>query len=69
MSPIGFIGLGAMGGRITARLLNAGHQAVGYLGYLAGYRYTDEVCADPLFAAIMPTTAKIQAALAQLARW
>jgi mannitol 2-dehydrogenase len=32
------------------RLLNAGHQAICYLGYLAGYRYTDEVCADPLFA-------------------
>jgi mannitol 2-dehydrogenase len=32
------------------RLLNAGHQAIGYLGYLAGYRHTDEVCADRLFA-------------------
>jgi mannitol 2-dehydrogenase len=32
------------------RLLNAGHQAIGYLGYLAGYRYTDEVCRDPEFA-------------------
>jgi mannitol 2-dehydrogenase len=31
------------------RLLNAGHQAIGYLGYLAGYRHTDEVCTDPLF--------------------
>jgi mannitol 2-dehydrogenase len=35
------------------RLLNAGHQALGYLGYLAGYRYTDEVCADPVFAAFL----------------
>ncbi len=32
------------------RLLNAGHQAIGYLGYLAGHRYTDQVCADPVFA-------------------
>jgi mannitol 2-dehydrogenase len=32
------------------RLLNAGHQVICYLGYLAGYRYTDEVCSDPLFA-------------------
>jgi mannitol 2-dehydrogenase len=31
------------------RLLNAGHQAIGYLGYLAGYRYAHEVCSDPLF--------------------
>lgn len=32
------------------RLLNAGHQAICYLGSLAGYRYTDEVCADGDFA-------------------
>ncbi len=31
------------------RLLNASHQALCYLGYLAGYRYAHEVCADPLF--------------------
>ncbi len=35
------------------RLLNAGHQAIGYLGYLAGYRHTDEVCADPVFAGFL----------------
>jgi mannitol 2-dehydrogenase len=35
------------------RLLNAGHQAIGYLGHLAGYRYTDEVCRDPAFAAFL----------------
>jgi mannitol 2-dehydrogenase len=35
------------------RLLNAGHQAIGYLGYLAGYRYTDEVLADPDFATFL----------------
>ncbi len=33
------------------RLLNASHQALCYLGYLAGYRYAHEVCADPLFVA------------------
>jgi len=32
------------------RLLNASHQAVAYLGYLAGYRYVHEACGDPLFA-------------------
>ena len=31
------------------RLLNAGHQAICYLGYLSGYRYANEVCSDPLF--------------------
>jgi mannitol 2-dehydrogenase len=33
------------------RLLNASHCALGYLGYLAGYRTTAEVMADPAFAA------------------
>ena len=32
------------------RLLNASHQGLCYLGYLAGYRYAHEVCQDPLFA-------------------
>ena len=32
------------------RLLNASHQVMSYLGYLAGYRYVHEVCADPQFA-------------------
>jgi mannitol 2-dehydrogenase len=31
------------------RLLNASHQALCYLGYLAGYRYAHEVCQDTLF--------------------
>jgi mannitol 2-dehydrogenase len=31
------------------RLLNASHQAMCYLGYLAGHRYVHEVCQDPLF--------------------
>jgi mannitol 2-dehydrogenase len=32
------------------RLLNASHQALGYLGFLAGHRYVHEVAGDPLFA-------------------
>jgi len=31
------------------RLLNASHQALCYLGYLAGHRYAHEVCADETF--------------------
>jgi mannitol 2-dehydrogenase len=32
------------------RLLNAGHQALAYLGYLAGYRLVHEASQDPAFA-------------------
>ena len=32
------------------RLLNAGHQSLCYLGYLAGYRYAHEASQDELFA-------------------
>jgi mannitol 2-dehydrogenase len=32
------------------RLLNAGHQALGYLGYLGGHRYVHEAAQDPVFA-------------------
>jgi mannitol 2-dehydrogenase len=35
------------------RLLNASHQGLCYLGYLSGYRYAHEVCADPLFAGFL----------------
>jgi mannitol 2-dehydrogenase len=35
------------------RLLNASHQALTYLGFLAGYRYAHEVCQDPLFASFL----------------
>ncbi|MCW2777486.1 MAG: mannitol dehydrogenase-like protein [Frankiales bacterium] len=35
------------------RLLNAGHQALGYLGYLSGARSTDEALADPDLAAFV----------------
>ena len=31
------------------RLLNGSHSAMGYLGYLAGYRYIHEIMADPEF--------------------
>jgi fructuronate reductase/mannitol 2-dehydrogenase len=34
---------------VKTRLLNAGHSAIAYLGYLAGHRTTDEVMADPVF--------------------
>ena len=37
------------------RLLNASHQALCYLGYLAGYRYAHEVCQDPLFVRMLAT--------------
>ena len=37
------------------RLLNASHQAMCYLGYLAGHRYAHEVCQDPLFARMLAT--------------
>jgi mannitol 2-dehydrogenase len=35
--------------QLKTRLLNAAHCALGHLGYLGGYRSTDEVMADPLF--------------------
>ncbi len=35
------------------RLLNASHQVVSYLGYLAGYRYVHEVCQDPAFRSLL----------------
>jgi mannitol 2-dehydrogenase len=35
------------------RLLNASHQAMCYLGYLAGYRYAHDVCQDPTFVAFV----------------
>lgn len=36
--------------RMKTRLLNASHSALGYLGYLAGYRTTAEAMADPLIS-------------------
>ncbi|SOD97795.1 mannitol dehydrogenase family protein [Blastococcus haudaquaticus] len=38
---------------LKTRLLNAGHTAIGYLGYLAGLRTTDELMADPVFCAFI----------------
>lgn len=35
------------------RLLNVGHQALAYAGYLAGYRYAHDAAADPVFAAFL----------------
>jgi mannitol 2-dehydrogenase len=35
------------------RLLNAGHQVLCYLGYLAGYRYAHEASADPHFVELL----------------
>lgn len=35
------------------RLLNASHQALCYLGHIAGYRYAHEVAQDPLFAGFL----------------
>jgi mannitol 2-dehydrogenase len=35
------------------RLLNASHQALAYLGYLAGYRLVHEAAQDPLFQRLL----------------
>ena len=35
------------------RLLNCSHQALGYAGYLAGYRHVHEAAADPVFASFL----------------
>ncbi|GAA3128682.1 mannitol dehydrogenase family protein [Streptosporangium carneum] len=35
------------------RLLNAGHQALCYFGYLGGYRYAHEAASDPAIAAFL----------------
>jgi mannitol 2-dehydrogenase len=35
------------------RLLNAGHQAMRYFGYLCGYRFAHEAAQDPLFQAFL----------------
>ena len=44
------------------RLLNAGHQAICYLGYLSGYRYAHEVSQDNLFATFLLAYMQIEAA-------
>jgi fructuronate reductase/mannitol 2-dehydrogenase len=38
---------------VKTRLLNAGHTAIAYLGYLAGYRTTADVMADPVLRAYL----------------
>jgi mannitol 2-dehydrogenase len=40
---------------LKLRLLNAGHQVLGYLGRLAGHRFVHEAAADPLLAAFYRT--------------
>ena len=35
------------------RLLNGSHQALAYLGYLAGYRLVDEAARDPMFSDLL----------------
>ncbi|MBK7822310.1 MAG: mannitol dehydrogenase family protein [Tessaracoccus sp.] len=39
--------------RMKLRLLNASHQAMSYLGLLAGFTMVDEVCTDPDFLAFL----------------
>jgi mannitol 2-dehydrogenase len=41
--------------QMKTRLLNGSHTALGFLGYLAGHRTTDEVMADPVFADFLTT--------------
>jgi mannitol 2-dehydrogenase len=43
------------------RLLNASHQALCYLGYLAGYRYAHEVSRDPLFVRFLRSYMDLEA--------
>jgi mannitol 2-dehydrogenase len=43
------------------RLLNASHQVMSYLGYLAGHRRVDEVLADPLFAELVERYMRLEA--------
>jgi len=41
--------------QMKTRLLNGGHTAIAYLGYLAGHRTTAEVMADPVFRSYLRT--------------
>ena len=43
------------------RLLNCSHQALGYSGYLAGYRYVHEAAADPVFADFLTRYMQLEA--------
>ena len=43
------------------RLLNASHQALCYLGHLAGYRLVHEVAQDPLFAELLLSYMDVEA--------
>src|SRR5260221_13823969 len=70
MATLGFVGLGAMGGRVAKRLLDAGHTVIGYnrtrskaQGLLdAGMRWGDSpravaVAADVTFSMVTNTAA------------
>jgi mannitol 2-dehydrogenase len=39
--------------QMKLRLLNAGHQAIAYFGYLMGYRFAHEAIGDPAIAALV----------------
>jgi mannitol 2-dehydrogenase len=43
------------------RLLNCSHQALGYAGYLAGYRYAHDAAADPVFADFLSGYMRLEA--------
>ncbi|HKX19079.1 MAG TPA: NAD(P)-dependent oxidoreductase [bacterium] len=47
MAHLGFVGLGAMGGRIAKRLLDAGHQVTGYNRTAAKARWLEEAGLRP----------------------
>ena len=44
------------------RLLNGAHQALAYLGLLAGHHYVHEACADPLLTRMLRTYLAVEAA-------
>jgi mannitol 2-dehydrogenase len=47
--------------QMKLRLLNAGHQAIAYFGYLMGYRFAHEAIADPDIAALASSYMKDEA--------
>jgi mannitol 2-dehydrogenase len=47
--------------QMKLRLLNAGHQAIAYFGYLLGYRFAHEAIADPAIAALVSRYMKDEA--------
>jgi mannitol 2-dehydrogenase len=47
--------------QMKLRLLNAGHQAIAYFGYLMGYRFAHEAIGDPAIAALVSRYMKDEA--------